>query len=224
MIINSKNGMQCEDSIVHIENNDIKGIKIKDTNRIVDISLIPHIEIADIKIYYVTRGNTTYVIQKDSNFRIQSAYMFEQVFKNNTLKIENVYTTTIITDNYPLITLIKYNREYEKSNLLDILPTILGYFHNFVEPVSIREQLKEVLENRLKEERPQPEQAKEIKKPKPFISRKPHEVKFGGKYYKNLKEFSSAYGMPYKVIWKKHKKEGKSLEELVERYGGVINE
>lgn len=224
MIINSKNGMQCEGSIVQVENNDIVGIKIKDTNRIVDISLIPHIEIADIKIYYITRGNTTYVVQKDSNFKIQSAYVFEQVFKDNRLKIENVYTTTIINDNYPLITLIKYNREYEKTNLLDTLPTILGCFNNFVDAISIREQLKEVLENRLKEERLQPEQVKEIKKPKTFISRKSHEVKYNGKVYKNLKEFSSAYGMNYKLVWKYYKKDGLSLGEIISRLGGVINE
>ena len=224
MIINSKNGMQTGESLVEVEHNDIKAIKIKDTNRFVDIDFVPYINVAGVRIYYITRGNTTYVVQKDYEYNIQSAYVFEQVFKDNRLKIENVYTTTVITDNYPLITLMKYSKDYEKANLLEILPNILGFFKEFVEPVSIREQLKEVLENRLKEERPQPEQAKEIKKPKPFVSRKPHELKFGGKYYKNLKEFSSAYGMPYKVIWKKHKKEGKSLEELVERYGGVINE
>ena len=79
--------------------------------------------------------------------------------------------------------------------------------------------LKEVLENRL-----QPEQVKEIKKPKTFISRKPYEVKYNGKVYKNLKEFSSAYGMNYKLVWKYYKKDGLSLGEIISRLGGVINE
>lgn len=224
MIINSKNGMQTEESLVEIENNDIKAIKIKDTNRFVDIDFVPYINVAGVRIYYITRGNTTYVVQKDYEYNIQNAYVFEQVFKDNRLKIENVYTTTVINDNYPLITLIKYNREYEKSNLLVILPNILGFFKEFVEQVSIREQLKEVLENRLKEERPQPEQANEIKKAKPFVSRKPHAVKYNGKVYKNLKEFSIAYNMSYKMVWKYHKKDGLSLDEVVSRLGGVINE
>lgn len=165
-----------------------------------DISIgihdIPFLHKLDGHVHYTQIGMTIYLVYVNETEGITYMYMIEQGIENNALKIENIYTTTIVAEKNTLARFFRYDEEFEKETLTTRLNEIIRVLPVIPEKDYLQRKITEYLE-------------KEEIQVKPTLvyenldegrQGKKRAVVCNGKTYKTVKEFVEEYDLNYNTV------------------------
>lgn len=205
-----------------LKGKEYKNERISDDKRISineDISIgihdIPVLYNGGNYIHYTQIGMTMYIVYEPEHEKIIYMYMIEQGIENNEVKIENIYTTTIVDKRNTLARFFRYDEEFERETLTTRLQEIIRAIPVIPEKEYLQRKITEYLEKEeikvreVLESMPLEEKIYEIGK-----KGEAREIVCYGKTYRTIKDFADEYGIPYGTVTRKLY-QNKTPEEIV---------
>jgi hypothetical protein len=202
-----------------LKGKEFKNERISNDKRIIinkDISIgihdIPYLHKLDGHVHYTQIGMTIYIVYVNDTEGIMYMYMIEQGIENNALKIENIYTTTIVAEKNTLARFFRYDEEFEKETLTTRLNEIIRVLPVIPEKDYLQRKITEYLEK--EEVQVKPTLVYEnLEKGKQGHKK---EIVCYGKTYETIAKFSKEFKIPYGTVTR-NLYEGMTPEEIVEK-------
>ena len=188
MIIHCKNGVQV-DTNPYI---DLDERRVLVGNKWIRICELPRID-NEYRLYYLNFGSFIYLITRDAYQDIERCYIIEQKLEKGHIKIENVYTSIEVGKCNVLQPFFRYNKDFERSNLIDYLSTIVDISLSYVfDGRTLAEQIVDRIDGRNDiEDRVE---IVEVNTAKP------------------LSEIAKEVGIPYNTLWNRVHRMGLSVD------------
>ena len=200
MIIHCKNGVEVDNNPYLLDENiDGRTIKVGD-NSVCEYRL-PAIRRGDRILKYLPFANLLYVIVEDTIQDINRYYILEQKLVKGKVQIENIYSTTRVGYANDLERFFKYNKEYERMNIVDFLTDGLKDYLGFaINTEELRQQIIDKLDGNNEDEHSAVE-AIEV-------------TNVVGD--KSLSELARELSIPYNTLWNRVHRKGMSVAEAIE--------
>lgn len=198
-----------------------KEIKINDTVSL-NYEQLPYIELAEGKIYFAQIGMFIYIISLDYINNCNFLFGIEQEIKDSKMQIKNIYSTTIVNISNILERFFKYDEEFEKEYVRNVLESSINMLDVIVDKEYLKEKIKayfetsDVLELTKTELMEKPKLSELVKKLEEKNEDEYMLFKFRGKNYSSYKEFAKDYDLCYATVLRKIKT-GATLEDLVNK-------
>lgn len=199
MIIHCKNGVEVDNNPYLLDEN-IDGRTIKVGDNSVGEYRLPAIRRGERILKYLPFANLLYVIVEDTIQDINRYYILEQKLVKGKVQIENIYSTTRVGYANDLERFFKYNKEYERMNIVDFLTDGLKDYLGFaINTEDLRQQIIDRLDGNNEVEAASVEAI-------------PTTPSIGNK---TLTELAIELGMPYNTLWNRVHRKGMSIEDAV---------
>lgn len=221
MIFSYRNGEPItEDEMLIVtdeEKEDIKEIKINDS--CVSINCLPRFDNYDNEIYYLQQGMYLYLISGGKGGSLNYiVYVIEQGVEHNKMKIKNIDSYVVVSNDEPLLRYCVPSQVDEKKNIVIGVKEILNQleFMQDKEKQYLVNKIEEFFEGKKTEPLIIREQGLPISERR-VVGRAGHTIEYNGKIFNSISAFQREYGINGST-YDKAIKSGMSLNEIVERY------
>lgn len=206
MIIHCKNGEQVETNPYIGEKMSSGARTILIGDKQVEEHELPVVGIEDWTLRYLTFANLLYVIAEDFSSQITRYYIIEQELVKGQVRIKDIYTSVEVEKTNDLEQFFRYNKEFERRNLIEVLVNKLSdSMYYVINSDELKRQMIDKLDNKEEEPKIVPENAvKPIK-----INTK---VSVEGK---TLADLSKETKIPYNTLWNRTHRLGLTVEQAV---------
>ena len=229
MIFSYRNGKLITEDEMLVTTDETKQhiYEIKINDEVVRLDCLPHFELEENTIFFFQQGMYLYLISFDKYTGSRYiAYIVEQTVDHNKMKIQNIDSYTVVSNNEWLLRYCVPSKVDESKNVLVGMKAILEHVK------FMPEKEKQYLLNKIEEFFANDEKQEPVVIRKPVTLDKPtsYEKIIGGragtqvvyddKMFNSVTAFLKEYNINHST-YEKAKNNGMSLDEIVERYSRI---